>query len=32
MLAEQYYQSMAVNEIPENVDIIDDENIDDDSE
>ncbi len=26
MLAEQYFQSMAVNEVPENVNIIDDEN------
>lgn len=27
MLAEQYYQSMAVDEVPENVNIIDDENV-----
>lgn len=27
MLAEQYYQSMSVDEVPENVNIIDDENI-----
>jgi len=35
MLAEQYYQSMAVNEIPESVDIIDEndnDDIDDDSD
>jgi hypothetical protein len=29
MLAEQYYQSMAVDEVPENVNIIDDENVGD---
>ncbi|HOV13233.1 MAG TPA: GIY-YIG nuclease family protein [Spirochaetota bacterium] len=32
MLAEQYYQSMGVNEVPENVRIIEDENIDEDDE
>lgn len=32
MLAEQYFQSMAVNEVPENVNIIDDENAAEDDE
>lgn len=32
MLAEQYYQSMAVEEVPETVTIIDDENISEDEE
>jgi hypothetical protein len=32
MQAEQYYQSMTVNEIPDNVTIIDDDNMDDDKE
>jgi len=32
MLAEQYYQSMTVNEVPESVSIIDDENIGSDEE
>jgi chromosome segregation ATPase len=32
MLAEQYYQSMAVNEVPESVAIIEDDTIDDDDE
>ena len=32
MLAEQYYQSMAVKEVPENVNIIDDEDIGEDDE
>ncbi|OGL43974.1 MAG: hypothetical protein A2161_02305 [Candidatus Schekmanbacteria bacterium RBG_13_48_7] len=32
MLAEQYYQSMAVDEVPENVNIIDDENVGEDDE
>jgi hypothetical protein len=30
MLAEQYYQTMTIHEVPETVDIIDDENINDD--
>jgi hypothetical protein len=32
MLAEQYYQSMAVDEVPENVNVIDDENVGEDDE
>jgi hypothetical protein len=32
MLAEQYYQSMAVNEVPESVEVIDDDTIDEDDE
>jgi hypothetical protein len=32
MLAEQYYQSMAVNEIPDNVEIISDDDINDEDE
>jgi CII-binding regulator of phage lambda lysogenization HflD len=32
MMAEQYYQSMAVNEVPESVKILDDDTIDDDDE
>jgi hypothetical protein len=32
MLAEQYYQSMAVNEVPESVEVIDDDSVDDDEE
>jgi chromosome segregation ATPase len=32
MLAEQYHQSMAVNEVPESVEIIDDDTLDDDDE
>jgi LPXTG-motif cell wall-anchored protein len=32
MLAEQYHQSMAVNEVPESVEIIDDDTMDDDDE
>jgi hypothetical protein len=32
MLAEQYHQSMAVNEVPESVEVIDDDDIEDDDE
>jgi hypothetical protein len=32
MLAEQYHQSMAVNEVPESVEIIDDDTIDEDND
>jgi|WetSurMetagenome_2_1015567.scaffolds.fasta_scaffold30469_2 hypothetical protein len=32
MLADQYYKSMAVEEVPDNIDIIEDENFDDDQE
>jgi hypothetical protein len=32
MLAEQYHQSMAVNEVPESIEIIEDDAIEDDDE